>query len=162
MAAFTERPSTEGAGDGTVFRMAPSGTTTILHTFNGGATGGTHAAGLIQGPDGNFYGTTETGGDAVCQCGTVFMMTPAGIVTILHAFAGGQSDGSRPRTPLVLGSDGNFYGTTEYGGCLSLCGPFVIGPGTVFRITPDGGFTLLHAFAEGSIWDLSCGSDPGE
>src|SRR5437870_474959 len=69
-------------------------------------------AALIQGSDGNFYGTTEYGGTA--GSGTVFKMDASGAVTTLHSFAG--SDGTLPFAVLIQGSDGNFYGTTYGGG----------------------------------------------
>ena len=68
---------------------------------------------------------------------TVFRMTPAGVLTNLYSFGGG-ADGSYPAAALLLGSDGNFYGTTAYGGAY--------GDGTVFRMTPDGTLTTLVAF----------------
>jgi len=87
---------------------------------------------LVQGTDGNFYGTTYQGGDLSCDapngCGTVFKITPAGILTTLHRFE--SSDGANPYAALVLGTDGKFYGTTLRGG--------VGGFGTVFKITAQG------------------------
>ena len=68
---------------------------------------------LIQATDGNFYGTTFEGG---AGSGTVFKMTPAGIVSVLHVFTGGATDGGRPATKLIQATDGNFYGTTTEGG----------------------------------------------
>jgi len=97
-------------------------------------------AGLVQGTDGNFYGTTETGGgNGSCGggCGTVFRITPAGKLTTLHAFD--STDGSWPTAGLVKGTDGNLYGTTELGGA-SQSG------GTAFRITPAGTLTTLYSF----------------
>ena len=78
--------------------------------------------------DGNFYGTTSAGGDATGD-GTVFRITPAGALTTLYTFTGGN-DGSQPQAGLTLGSDGNFYGTTAYGGAN--------GDGTVFQAHPGG------------------------
>jgi len=109
-----------------------------LHTFQGGATdGATPVAPLIVGADGNFYGTTLEGGTA--NLGTVFRMTPAGVTTVLHAFAGGAADGASPRAGLLIGTDGQFYGTTSAGGAANL--------GVVFRMTTAGTVTILHAFA---------------
>ena len=126
-----------GAAYGTVFKMAPSGAVTILHAFTGGAADGANPrAALIQATDGNFYGTTSAGGAA--NLGTVFQMTPSGAVTVLHAFAGGRNDGASPLAALLQANDGNFYGTT-YGGGLD--------QGTVFKMTPSGVLTILHAFA---------------
>lgn len=88
---------------------------------------------LIQGSDGNFYGTSFSGGSGM---GTVFKMTPAGVVTILVDFTG--PNGSEPLAALVLGIDGNFHGTTSSGGSDSR--------GTVFKVTPAGVITTLVHF----------------
>src|SRR3984957_20281827 len=124
-------------GEGTVSTMTPSGTVTLLHSFNSSTDGGYPQAGLIQGTDGNFYGTTEEGGPASFG-GTVFKMTPGGTLTILHAFTGGTTDGAFPYAGLIQGTDGNFYGTTAGGGTAN--------QGTVFKVTPGGVLTILHAF----------------
>jgi uncharacterized repeat protein (TIGR03803 family) len=92
-------------------------------------------AGLVQGSDGNFYGTTNLGGSGVF--GTVFEMTPAGVLTTLVSFG---SLGYSPTAGLVLGSDGNFYGTTNLGGADGL------DDGTVFKMTPAGALTTLFSF----------------
>lgn len=95
-------------------------------------------AALIQGLDGDLYGTALIGG--VNGYGTVFKMTPTGRVTVLHVFA--FTDGAYPSAPLLLGTDGNIYGTTAGGGdssCYNGCG-------TAFGIARDGTFTTLHSF----------------
>jgi uncharacterized repeat protein (TIGR03803 family) len=128
-------------GYGTIFKMTAAGTVTLLHAFTGGTTDGAspHAA-LIQAADGSFYGTTSVGGPS--NVGTVFKMTAAGSVTLLHAFAGGTADGANPHAALIQATDGNFYGTTTNGGAS--------GRGTVFKITAAGTVTVLHAFAGGT------------
>jgi uncharacterized repeat protein (TIGR03803 family) len=108
---------------------------------------------LVQGPDGNFYGTTYFGGDLTCNapdgCGTVFKITSKGRLTTLLSFNG--TDGANPEAGLVLGTDGNFYGTTEFGGDLTCKAPY--GCGSVFKITPGGRLTTLHSFdgTDGSV-----------
>ncbi len=82
-------------------------------------------ANVIQGSDGNFYGTTSGFGFGASDYGTVFKMTPAGGLTTLVSFT--DSTGRNPVAGLVQGSDGNFYGTTAGGGAL--------GGGTIFRIS---------------------------
>jgi uncharacterized repeat protein (TIGR03803 family) len=175
-----------GAGNrGTAFKASPSGVLTTLYNFNNGADGGHIAAGLLQASDGNFYGTTYKGGAS--GNGTVFRLSAGGLLTTLvsfnnangalplaelvqdpagvlygttssggaynygvlfrmtssgmlpnpYSFTGG-GDGSYPAAALLLGSDGNFYGTTAYGG--------VYGAGTLFRMTPNGVLTTLVAF----------------
>ncbi|AGY60627.1 choice-of-anchor tandem repeat GloVer-containing protein [Gloeobacter kilaueensis] len=133
------------SGCGTVFRVMPDGTLTTLVDFTG-SNGYGPVAGLVQGSDGNFYGTTVYGGDD--GLGTVFRVTPDGTLTTLVSFtgAGGDPLGSYPAAPLVRGSDGNFYGTTQAGGSSTNCSS---GCGTVFRMTPDGAFTSLYSFKGG-------------
>jgi uncharacterized repeat protein (TIGR03803 family) len=131
---------------GTVFKITPSGTLTVLHSFNS-ADGDNPLAGLVQGSDGNFYGTTYYGG--ANEHGTVFKITPDGTPTTLYSFCSQSrcSDGSQPHAGLVQGRDGNFYGTTEGGGILNNeCG----GCGTVFQITPSGALTTLYSFCSQS------------
>jgi|HubBroStandDraft_1064217.scaffolds.fasta_scaffold02256_7 uncharacterized repeat protein (TIGR03803 family) len=125
---------------GTIFRITTSGVYEILHLFSGnfGPTpdGANPAAGLTLASNGDFYGTTTAGGAS--KDGTVFKMTPAGKVTLLHSFTG-SSDGSMPIGALVQASDGNLYGTCYSGGAN--------GTGTAFRITTKGAFTKIYDFA---------------
>ncbi len=126
-----------GAGNwGTVFKIAPSGTVTILHSF--GDRDGEGPAGLVQATDGNFYGTTNGGGTNLQ--GTVFKITPGGTLTTLYNFCSqsGCADGQWPLAGLVQATDGNFYGTTYFGGAH--------GAGTVFKITSSGTLTTLYSF----------------
>jgi uncharacterized repeat protein (TIGR03803 family) len=125
-----------GGGCGTVFRISPSGTETILYPFGLPPDGHTPSAGLVQGSDGNFYGTTGEGG--VSNAGTIFRISPGGNYTNLYSFVGSPNDGAFPNAGLVQGSDGNFYGTTEDGGTND--------DGTVFRISPSGNYTSLYSF----------------
>jgi len=135
---------------GTVFKITPSGKLTTLHSFD--LTDGDMVdAGLTQGADGNFYGTTFKGGGNTCDygvgCGTVFKITPRGTLTTLHNFTGPLTDGEWPRGALVLGTDGNLYGTTELGGS----GGIGSGSGgTVFKITPAGILTTVYSFCSQS------------
>jgi uncharacterized repeat protein (TIGR03803 family) len=146
-----------GMGYGTVFRISPSGNFTNLYSFTGGSDGGLPYTGLAQGRDGNFYGTTLVGGNTNLNggdgAGTIFRIGPSGNLATLYRFTDG-SDGSEPETGLVQGSDGNFYGTTPYGGTSTNCGNG--GCGNVFRISPDGSFTNLYSFTG----DLSNGRNP--
>jgi uncharacterized repeat protein (TIGR03803 family) len=173
------------SASGTIYKMTPAGQLTTLYSFTGGLDGGSVYAGLTQGLDGSFYGTTFAGG--IDNAGTVFNITTNGVLTSLYAFTGttgtypfaglvqdengtfygvgsgggthnvgtifkrvsggkltniysftGGSDGSQPACGLMLGGDGNLYGTTAYGGSY--------GDGTVFRILRDGTFTNLLQF----------------
>jgi uncharacterized repeat protein (TIGR03803 family) len=133
-----------GSQDGTVFKITQSGTLTSLHTFVG-TDGSFPAAGLVQGSDGNFYGTTSARG--ANGFGTVFRITPSGTLTTLYNFAG--TDGTHPADGLIQATDGNLYGTTDSGGAHS--------GGTIFKITPSGTLTTLYNFCSQS--NCADGSD---
>ena len=116
-------------GSGTVFRVTPDGTLTTLHSFDS-TEGIAPSAALIQGRDGNFYGTTYGNyynvGDPPSS-GTVFKITPDGTLTTLHQFTHG--DGAGPAAALLQADDGSLYGTTTHGG--------INADGTIFRVTTD-------------------------
>jgi len=133
-------PSCNGSC-GVVFKITPSGVLTTLHRFNG--SDGAGPVGLMQATDGNFYGATAEGGTGPCTlgCGTVFKITPSGMLTTLHRFNGTLTGGASPVARLVQGTDGNLYGTTS--GNFSTGGASF---GTVFKITPSGTLTTLHSF----------------
>jgi uncharacterized repeat protein (TIGR03803 family) len=122
---------------GTVFKMDSTGTLTTLHSFTGSDGVYPNYCKLVEGSDGNFYGTTNGGGTGGNGFGTVFQITPSGVLTTLHSFA--KVDGSSPAAGLTKGSDGNFYGMTTFGGAMD--------DGTVFKITPSGTFTMLYSFS---------------
>jgi|HubBroStandDraft_1064217.scaffolds.fasta_scaffold24231_3 uncharacterized repeat protein (TIGR03803 family) len=130
-------------GGGTVFKITPSGTFTTLYSFCSlsDCADGEEAWGLIQGTNGNFYGTTLGGG--ANNVGTVFEITAAGVLTTLHSFD--TTDGADPFAGLVQAANGDFYGTTYIGGAS--------GNGTVFKITPSGTLTTLHTFCS----EAECG-----
>ena len=134
-------------GDGTVFKITPSGTLTTLYNFcsqKGCTDSGPNAAGLVQATNGNFYGATLSGG--ATNSGTVFKITPSGTLTTLYSFCSqsGCTDGTYPSGGLVQATDGNFYGTT-YGG-----GAGANNSGTLFKITPSGTLTTLYSFCSQS------------
>jgi uncharacterized repeat protein (TIGR03803 family) len=126
----------------TIFRITPDDILTTLQTNLSQPIGA-----LVQGADGNVYGTTFLGGDLNCDpgygCGTIFKMTLAGNLTIIHTFEG--TDGTEPIGGLIQATDGKFYGTTSSGGPDNL--------GTIFRISSAGTFTSVYAFSgpDGSI-----------
>ena len=139
-----------GANDlGTVFKIAPNGTETILHSFaNGGDDGVNPQAGVILDKQGNIYGTTRNG--SAHNGGVLFMLTPEGTETVLHIFAGGgdnNRDGGRPQADLIMDDAGNIYGTTNYGGGKGDCNGNNCG--TVFKFTKGGAMKILHAFTGG-------------
>lgn len=141
-------------GQGTVFKITPAGALTTLYSFCAVSTtapgslpcldGRTPENALIQAEDGNLYGTTQNGGPL--GNGTVFRITPAGALTTLYSFCTQTpcTDGANP-AGLVEGNDGNFYGTTQYGG---LAPSFLAtgSGGTVFKITPGGELTTVYDF----------------
>jgi uncharacterized repeat protein (TIGR03803 family) len=140
------------AGCGTLFKLAPDGTGTVLYSFTGGSDGETPYGSLVVDKSGTLYGTTETGGGTGCTgfgpgCGTVFAITPDGSERILYAFKGGR-DGAYPRAGLIMDSKGNLLGTTYSGGNSKGVCAFTDGCGTVFEVTPRGAETVLHAFSD--------------
>jgi len=115
----------------------PAQTEKTLLSFDG-ADGASPESQLVQGFDGNLYGTTVGGG--LNSKGTVFKVTPAGVLSTLYSFCAQTScaDGETPYAGLVQSSNGNFFGTTYQGGAHAV--------GTVFKITPGGALTTLYSF----------------
>lgn len=123
--------------NGTIFKITPGGTLTTLYRSD--ATDGSAPGELVQATDGNFYGTTS----GMNIDGTIFKITPGGTLTTLYSFCRQGSipycpDGDGPG-PLVQATDGDFYGTTFFGG--------VPNAGTIFKITPGGTLTTLYSFS---------------
>ena len=128
---------------GTIFKLGPSGGFTVLYNFDG-PHGATPVGGLTLGMDGNLYGMAREGG--AHGKGNIFRITPAGNLTVLYDFKNG-ADGEEPESPLIVGADGNFYGTSY--------------PSTAFRITPAGVFTVISAipnFSQGPLLQAKDGS----
>jgi uncharacterized repeat protein (TIGR03803 family) len=136
--------TTENGGTpnrGTIFRMSLDGSSfAVLHEFTL-LDGTIPMGGIVQATDGNFYGTTLNGGLVGCNgygCGTLWRMTPAGVFTVMHRFAGGDADGNGGQTTLIQGRDGNLYGTTYLGGPWN--------GGTVFKMSLTGAYKVIHLF----------------
>jgi uncharacterized repeat protein (TIGR03803 family) len=136
-------------GIGTVFKVDPTGTETVLHSFNANNSDGSNPQGgsLIRDSAGNLYGTTTF--DFSQGAGTVFKLDPSGTETILHTFSDGTGDGNWPYGTLVRDSAGNLYGVTNYGG--------TFGYGIVFKVDASNTETVLYNFS-GNGGD---GADPG-
>ena len=122
--------STGGGGAdglGTIFRYDPiSGVASVIHSFAGAPDDGNNPSCRLRvGNDGNLYGVTYYGG--YFDLGTFFRITPAGVLTVLHHFAGG-TDGQSPNSSLLVTSAGDFYGTTVTGGTTN--------NGTIYKIRP--------------------------
>jgi uncharacterized protein (TIGR03437 family) len=123
------------AGCGFIFTLTSGGTLTTLYNFSGASDGASPNV-LVQGSDGNFYGTTAQGGGGNCQneldvvvgCGTFFQLTAAGSLNTLYSF----QNGTNAPSILILGSDGNFYGTSA---------------SIFFKITPGGAVTELTSYS---------------
>ena len=137
---------------GTVFKLSPSGTETILYRFHGGTGDGANPrAALLRASNGNLYGLTVYGGASTLGPGTAYQLKPSGNIyheSVIYFFGRTSIDGVRPFDADGLSEDGhgNFYGTTGSSN-VSPCGC-----GTVFELSPSaGGFTekLLHVFAAG-------------
>jgi uncharacterized repeat protein (TIGR03803 family) len=131
---------------GTLFEITPDGTLTSLHQFQDQADGSDPYGALVQGVDGDFYGTAR-GVSSEPETGRVFKISADGKLTALHNFCaqGSCVDGDQPYAGLALGADGNFYGTTYTGGANQNSYCFT-GCGTIFKITPGGTFTIIYDF----------------
>ncbi len=147
---------------GTIFQFNPNGTLTTLYSFcaQGGSPdcvdGENPFAALIQGTDGNFYGTTSNGG--AYNYGTVYRITPGGALTTLYTFCPelGCPGGFEPGGTLIQASDGNFYGTSDE---------------TLFQMTPSGAMTSLYTGpftgglvqgSDGNLYGIAGGGANGE
>jgi uncharacterized repeat protein (TIGR03803 family) len=129
-------------GCGTIFGITPGGTLTTLYSFLCSQSGCTNGAfpnsALVQSENGALYGTTQGGGPG--NVGTMFKITPSGVLTTLYSFCAesGCPDGDMPFGGIVQAANGDFYGTTPNGG--------VSGNGTIFKVTPSGTLTTLYSF----------------
>src|ERR1700691_1467618 len=124
------------AGAGVVYKLAPNGSLTVLHSFAGGTDGANPEAGVVIDSSGNLYGTTYAGG--LSNVGVVYKLDAAGNETILYSFMGG-SDGANPTAGVTLDSSGNLYGTTYSGGTPG-------NAGTVYKVDATGHETVLYSF----------------
>jgi len=141
---------------GVIFKMTPAGVHTVLYNLcalhNNCLDGANPLDGLVQGADGEFYGTASSGGTrtyaGASAGGLIFKVSSTGVYQVLYNFCSQTSctDGNTPYGGLVLGSDGNFYGTTQAGGTHNY--------GTIFQLTPAGNLTVLYNF------DSTTGSYP--
>lgn len=145
-----------GNNCGTVFKVTPDGTETVLYNFTGGADGDSPRAGLLLDAQGNLYGTTQEGG--AYGGGTVFKLTPSGEQTVLYSFCSQAycTDGAGPVAGLIADAQGNLYGTTSGGG--GNCFSSSACQGTVFKLDPSGAETVLYRFCAQS--NCADGSNP--
>ena len=133
-------------GCGTIFELAPSGQLTALYNFCSQVScpdGELPYDGLTLSTNGNLYGTTAGGGAS--GNGTIFEVTPSGQLTTLHSFCSQANctDGESSIAGLVEDNGGYLYGLTLHGGANNTCPG---GCGTLFQLSPAGGFTTLYSF----------------
>jgi uncharacterized repeat protein (TIGR03803 family) len=128
---------------GTIFRIAPDGSESVLYSFKGGNDGCSSSGTLLLDDKGDLFGTTQGGGRG--GLGTVFELKPSGKERVLHSFGGG-SDGSVPNSGLIRDKQGDLFGVTLSGGGTGCNGQ---GCGTVFALTAKGGETVIYAFKGG-------------
>jgi uncharacterized repeat protein (TIGR03803 family) len=135
-------PQFPGLGCGTVFKLSPDKTFTVLHTFTGGKDGANSYGGLVMDSAGNLYGSALHGGNTSCDdgCGTLFKISAKGKFQVLYTFKD-REDGGGPIGNLVMDTKGNLYGETQGLNSNSYYG-------TVFELNPVGQMTVLHVFTE--------------
>ncbi len=137
------------AGDGTVFKLTPSGkayTESFLYSFKGGSDGSQPTSTLVEDASGALYGTTNAGGSN--DLGTVFKLVPSGKTyaeSVIYSFGSVSGDGAQPYAGLTPDGTGAFYGTTLAGGR---------GSGIVFKLTPSGG-----GYSESIVYTFGSGND---
>jgi uncharacterized repeat protein (TIGR03803 family) len=134
------------ASDGNFYLSAASNTYVIKITPAGSisvgsgqlsANCGTDTLGtFIEGPDGNLYGFTQSGG------GFFKYNFSTHVCSVIYSPVSSTDGYQMPGGPLTLGSDGNFYGVFQYGGASNY--------GTAFRLTPSGTFSILYTFTDGN------------
>jgi uncharacterized repeat protein (TIGR03803 family) len=131
--------SSGGSGNGTLFKITSDGTLTTVAPFKNKLLGAAPSGPPVEYTDGNFYGTTSGGGGS--DFGAFYQLTPTGEYTVLYSFTG-MGDGAAPTGTPVVGSDGNFYGTTGQSGAVTTPDK----NGTIYKMTPGGVLTTLHVF----------------
>jgi uncharacterized repeat protein (TIGR03803 family) len=127
-------------GFGDVFKIDTSGNFSVVYAFSGGADGATPESGLVLGPTGDMYGTTAFGG-VTGGWGTVYKVDTSGQETVIYSFTGTNGDGQNPHAGVTLDSEGNLYGTTQFGGSSSVFG-------TVYKVDTSGHETVLYNFMD--------------
>ena len=159
---FYAAVNTGGANnEGAIVQITPAGVASTIYSFcaQTNCMDGSSPEGLIEGPDGNFYGTTGSGGTATGSGqGVAYKVTPGGVETVLHVFCSTDSvtcaDGEGPASALALGADGNLYGTTVSHG---VNGTAIEG-GTLFQLTPSGTLTVIYSFC--ALANCADGNEP--
>ncbi len=134
---------------GAIFKITPSGTFTVLHDLSpAGDEGASSGFPLVQGSDGNFYGTLPAGGADDQQNGTIFKITPSGNFSVIYPFPGG-ADGGNPGGSLIQGTDGDFWGNTNAGGSA--------GNGLFYKVTSSGTLSVIASIPAGGYGPTAYG-----
>ena len=139
----------DSIGCGTIFRVTPNGTETVVHAFAGGCDGGNPQSALVSDKSGNYFGTTEDGG--ICKgqgFGTVYKLDSNDVESVIYAFANGD-DGEYPTGGLTIDGNGDLYGVAG-GGEGTGCGG--VGCGVVFELSPQGVESAFSTFSGRQRW----------
>ncbi len=124
-------------GCGTIFKVSTAGVVLQYYSLTSGTDTGCSPVGpLLQGADGNFYGTTQAGG--TYSMGTIFKMSPGFVVSTLYSFQGPPTDGEYPSAGMVQATDGNLYGTASPGSSTYY--------GALFEVSTGGTYKVLYMF----------------
>jgi uncharacterized repeat protein (TIGR03803 family) len=146
-------------GAGSIYELPASGGEKVLYSFTGGADGASPTGRILRQANGFLIGTAAAGSNLggncgfLNGCGVVWALSPGGKLRVLYTFTG-ETDGAVPRSGLVRGANGLFYGTTQYGG--SSTGPCIassettFGCGVAFQVDLQGAYSVLHTFNGGS------------
>ncbi|WP_266182366.1 choice-of-anchor tandem repeat GloVer-containing protein [Dyella humicola] len=135
--SFSDGNLSSSVSGGSLFSVTLAGTPSTIYHFV--PSTGTSPVEVFIGPDGNFYGLANAG--STFNAGVIFKLTPDGQESVIYTFIG------TPPTGLVLGADGNFYGIGPAGGFISIGnGQFQQLPDVIFKVTPAGAFSVVHAF----------------
>ena len=164
----TDGVSTDGGLTGAIVQITPGGGFKVIHSLAADGSEGNNPTGpLVQDRAGNLYGVATYSNNNhnlnTAAGGAVFQVTTSGGYTLLHSFSGG-ADGRRPNPALFMGSDLNLYGTTLMGGNTTAANCIfqgtAYGCGTVYRVTPTGTLTTLHAFTGGIPTSIVVSQNP--
>jgi len=141
-----------------IYKLSPTGQFTLLYQFISSDPLGNAPSGLVEGTDGNFYGTNPSYfvGPALYANGAIFQVTPSGTVTDIVTLPVDGSLGLNPSGALVEGPDGALYGTTRGASYTAASVPYA----TLFRTTMAGAFTTLHTFTSGVDGIFPVGAPP--
>ena len=137
--SYTTACNVVASGCGVVYKLDAAGTETVIGEFTSTYAGNQAGTSLLRDKQGNLYGTTTDGG--FFEYGNVFVMAPSGKESVLHSFRNNGVDGYDPSSSLILDTEGNLYGVTQFGGAYN--------KGVVYKVDPAGNETILYTFTGG-------------